>query len=187
MYADGRFENEVIGFVVDSVVCRPGFTEDWNRLKEIFTNPSLQIASFTITEKGYKLTNYDFPAVAEDMKNGPEKATSSMGCIAALAYARYKAGTYPFAFLSMDNCSHNGDKIKAAMTTFADAWVKNGVAGDGFAVGFTSGLLDGLTLEELEEAARRGAAIGAMAIQVAGDNEGLPTRKQLKEFQDTHQ
>ena len=57
-------------------------------------------------------------------------------------------------------------------------------AGDGFAVGFTSGLLDGLTLED---AARRGAAIGAMAIQVAGDNEGLPTREQLKEFQNTHQ
>lgn len=79
-----------------------------------------------ITEKGYKLTNYAgeyFPAVAEDMKNGPKKATSSMGCIAALAYARYKAGAYPFAFLSMDNCSHNDDKIKAAMTTFADAWV----------------------------------------------------------------
>ena len=56
-------------------------------------------------------------------------------------------------------------------------------AGDGFAVGFTSGLLDGLTLED---AARRGAAIGAMAIQVAGDNEGLPTREELKAFQDTH-
>lgn len=57
-------------------------------------------------------------------------------------------------------------------------------AGDGFAVGFTSGLLDGLSLQE---AARRGAAIGAMAIQVAGDNEGLPTREQLKVFQKTHQ
>ncbi len=136
MYADGRFENEVIGSVMESVVCRPDFAADWKRLKEIFTNPSLQIASFTITEKGYKLTNYAgeyFPAVAEDMKNGPEKATSSMGCIAALAYARYQAGAYPFAFLSMDNCSHNGDKIKAAMTTFADAWVKNGVVDAGFA------------------------------------------------------
>lgn len=55
-------------------------------------------------------------------------------------------------------------------------------AGDGFAVGFTSALLDGLSLAD---AARRGAAIGAMAIQVAGDNEGLPTREQLKAFQDT--
>ena len=53
-------------------------------------------------------------------------------------------------------------------------------AGDGFAVGFTSAILDGLGLED---AARRGAAIGAMAIQVAGDNEGLPTREQLAVFQ----
>ena len=53
-------------------------------------------------------------------------------------------------------------------------------AGDGFAVGFTSAWLEGLSLEE---AARRGAAIGAMVIQVAGDNEGLPTREQLRAFQ----
>ena len=32
MYADGRFENEVIGSVVESVVCRPDFAEDWKRL-----------------------------------------------------------------------------------------------------------------------------------------------------------
>ena len=36
----------------------------------------------------------------------------------------------------------------------------------------------------LEDAARRGAAIGAMAIQVAGDNEGLPTREKLEAFMD---
>jgi 2-dehydro-3-deoxygluconokinase len=54
-------------------------------------------------------------------------------------------------------------------------------AGDGFAAGFTSGLLDGLSLYD---AARRGAAIGALQIQVAGDNEGLPTRSQLQEFQE---
>jgi 2-dehydro-3-deoxygluconokinase len=53
-------------------------------------------------------------------------------------------------------------------------------AGDGFAVGFTSALLDGM---EWEGAARRGAAIGAMAIQVSGDNEGLPNRAQLAAFQ----
>jgi 2-dehydro-3-deoxygluconokinase len=53
-------------------------------------------------------------------------------------------------------------------------------AGDGFAVGFTSALLDGM---EWEGAARCGAAIGAMAIQVSGDNEGLPDRAQLTAFQ----
>lgn len=53
-------------------------------------------------------------------------------------------------------------------------------AGDGFAVGFTSAWLEGLSMEK---AARRGAAVGAMVIQVAGDNEGLPTRDQLAAFQ----
>ena len=57
-------------------------------------------------------------------------------------------------------------------------------AGDGFAAGFTSGLLDGLSLYD---AARRGAAIGAMQIQVAGDNEGLPTREKLAAFQQSQQ
>ena len=52
-------------------------------------------------------------------------------------------------------------------------------AGDGFAVGTVSALLEG---KSLKEAARRGAAIGALAIMVAGDNEGLPTRDKLEKF-----
>jgi dehydrogluconokinase len=51
-------------------------------------------------------------------------------------------------------------------------------AGDGFMVGVTSALLDG---RSLAEAARRGAWIGARAVQVRGDTEGLPTRAQLDE------
>ncbi|MBR3722072.1 MAG: sugar kinase [Selenomonadaceae bacterium] len=52
-------------------------------------------------------------------------------------------------------------------------------AGDGFAVGTVSALLEG---KSLKDAARRGAAIGALAIMVAGDNEGLPTRDKLEKF-----
>ena len=182
MYADGRFENEVIGSVVESVVCRPDFTEDWKRLKEIFEAPSLQVASFTITEKGYKLTDYAgnyFPAVAEDMKKGPEHVTSSMGSIAALAYARYKAGAYPFAFLSLDNCSHNGDKIKEAMTAFAQQWVANGVAEPGFAdyindetkVSFPWSMIDKITPRSSEKVQEYLKGIGF------GDTELIHTNK----------
>jgi 2-dehydro-3-deoxygluconokinase len=49
-------------------------------------------------------------------------------------------------------------------------------AGDGFAVGVISGLLDGLGVAA---AVKRGAWIGARAVQVVGDNEGLPTRAEL--------
>ncbi|MEB6536613.1 sugar kinase [Pantoea stewartii] len=49
-------------------------------------------------------------------------------------------------------------------------------AGDGFAVGVISALLEG---KPLVEAIRRGNKIGSLAIQVSGDSEGLPTRQQL--------
>ena len=49
-------------------------------------------------------------------------------------------------------------------------------AGDGFAVGVVSALLEGCSVAE---AVRRGAWIGARAVQVRGDTEGLPTRAQL--------
>ena len=32
-----------------------------------------------------------------------------------VAYTRYKNGEMPIAFVSMDNCSHNGDKLFAAV------------------------------------------------------------------------
>ncbi len=51
-------------------------------------------------------------------------------------------------------------------------------AGDGFAVGVISALLEGKTLQQ---AIRRGNKIGALAIQVQGDSEGLPTRGALGE------
>jgi len=56
-------------------------------------------------------------------------------------------------------------------------------AGDGFAVGVVSGLLEGLPLKE---AIVRGTAVGALAIMSPGDNEGLPTVPQLKAFFATH-
>jgi 2-dehydro-3-deoxygluconokinase len=52
-------------------------------------------------------------------------------------------------------------------------------AGDGFAVGAISALLQGLSTEQ---AAIRGNAIGARVVQFPGDSDGLPTRKQLDDL-----
>lgn len=52
-------------------------------------------------------------------------------------------------------------------------------AGDGFAVGVISGMLEGLSLEA---AVKRGNAIGAMAVMSPGDNDGYPTREKLEKF-----
>lgn len=52
-------------------------------------------------------------------------------------------------------------------------------AGDGFAVGVVSGILEGLPLKE---AVSRGAAIGALAVMAPGDNDGLPDRNGLEVY-----
>lgn len=51
-------------------------------------------------------------------------------------------------------------------------------AGDGFAVGVISALLQG---RGVRDAVRRGAWIGARAVEVLGDTDGLPGRRQLEE------
>jgi 2-dehydro-3-deoxygluconokinase len=52
-------------------------------------------------------------------------------------------------------------------------------AGDGFAVGIISGMLDGLALSDC---LMRANAIGALATTAQGDMEGLPDREQLHGF-----
>lgn len=79
-----------------------------------------------------------------------------------------------------------GAYVKTAEEAFyAPAYIVENVvdtvgAGDGFAVGTVSGRLEGLSWAE---AVRRGAAIGALQVQVEGDNEGLPTPDQLVAYQ----
>ncbi|MGN0376205.1 MAG: mannitol dehydrogenase family protein [Suilimivivens sp.] len=133
--ADGRIEKTVIGSVVEALTLDSENEKDYTRLKEIFTKDSLQMASFTITEKGYSLVNGKgevLPAVEQDFQTGPEKPVSYIGKVASLLYARFLAGEKPIAMVSMDNCSHNGDKLYAAINTFAEKWAENGLTQAGF-------------------------------------------------------
>lgn len=69
------------------------------------------------------------------------------------------------------------NEISSVVPGFDVKDVKDPVgAGDGFAAGFLSGLLDGLTLKKAIE---RGNAIGALVIKVHGDIEGLPERNRM--------
>ena len=131
---DGRVEKNIVGSVVESLRVDPD-NVDYEALKELFRKPSLQMVSFTITEKGYAVVdgNGNTPSGIEtDFKIGPDKATSYMGKVCAMLYERFKSGAMPVAMVSMDNCSHNGDKLKAAVVTFAKNWCNNGVCDKGF-------------------------------------------------------
>ena len=113
--ANGSVEKNILGAMAETCYLYGGE----ERLREIFRNPALQLATFTITEKGYSLAADDVKA---DLALSPAEAKSYMGKVAALLLERCKAGAYPVAMVSTDNCSHNGDKLKAAMSAFAEAW-----------------------------------------------------------------
>lgn len=128
---DGKLDKQVIGSIAEGIEADSGNAGQFGKLKCIFRNPSLQMISFTITEKGYALKNMDgnyFPVVQADLKAGPAAPHHAMSVVAAMLYERFKAGKYPLAVVSMDNCSHNGEKLKAGVSAIAKVWVENGLA-----------------------------------------------------------
>ena len=116
--SDGNIEKKVIASVTEALKADPQFA-DWQRLVEIFRNPSLQMISFTITEKGYTYNE-------ADLERG-FNAQFAMGKVAALLYERFQAGQLPLTVQSMDNCSHNGDKVRSGVFAYAERWQKDGL------------------------------------------------------------
>ena len=103
---DGSMEKEVVASIAEGLRARNAFPEDMDALKRIFRNPSLQMASFTITEKGYALKNIQgdfFPFVEADFKNGPSNCSHAMSMVASLLLERFNACAAPVAMVSMDN------------------------------------------------------------------------------------
>ena len=122
LVSTGSVKKEVLASVVESLTIN-----DDARAIEIFENPSLKMASFTITEKGYT------PAFARrDADGRPEDAKGLMGYLTRLVYRRYLKNAQPIALVSMDNCSHNGEKLETVVKMVADTWHKNGHVDAGF-------------------------------------------------------
>ena len=133
--ADGSVDKKIVGSVGESLILDSNNDDEFKRLKEVFKKDSLQLATFTITEKGYSITDTNgniLPNIKADLDMGVNKPQSYIGKVAALLYERYKAGEKPIAMVSTDNCSHNGDKLHSAIEYFAVGWVKNGYAEKGF-------------------------------------------------------
>jgi len=123
LQSDGNVEKKVIASVTE-VLKADYQTDDWKRLVEIFRAPSLQMISFTITEKGYGFNE-------QDLARGMQPVFA-MGKVTALLYERFLAGQLPLTVQSMDNCSHNGDKVKAGVMAYAERWVSDGLVPQAF-------------------------------------------------------
>ena len=135
LHGDGTREYKVIGSLAEAIKAQSGDSTQWSRLKEIFRSPSLQMVSFTITEKGYALQKADgtwFPFVEDDINNGPDQAKGAMAVLVAMLLERYKAGKYPLALVSMDNCSKNGAKLRESVIMMAEEWKKKGFINEDF-------------------------------------------------------
>ena len=181
--ADNTVEKTVVGSILEALVLDRADASQYGRLLEIFEAPSLQMASFTITEKGYALTDPSgklLPGAAADYEKGPQAADSYLGKVVSLLYHRYEKEALPIAMVSMDNCSHNGDKLRAAVTAFADAWCERGLADAGFAgyvrdpkkVSYPWSMIDKITPrpDAKVEALLRADGIGELEAAVTSKN-----------------
>ena len=176
LHGDGTRDYKVLGALAEAVKAQSSNDKQWNRLKEIFAAPSLQLVSFTITEKGYALQKADgtwFPFVEADIKNGPAKATGAMAVLTAILYERYQAGKHPLALVSMDNCSQNGARLRQSVLTMAEEWKKAGYVDDGFlayvsdekTITFPWTMIDKITPRPSEQIAADLEALGVEDMQ----------------------
>ena len=169
MNADGTLDERVLAVTARGVFANSQRPEDLALVKRYFESPELQLATFTITEKGYGLRDAAgelLPYVADELAAGPAHAASTMGIVAALLLARYNAGATPVAMVSTDNFSQNGARFREAILTVANGWLEHGhvmqefvdYVSDEARVSFPWSMIDRITPNpspETEEALKR--------------------------------
>ena len=123
----GEVEQEVLGSL-SAYLKMDTEAADFAKLQTILASPSLQMISLTITEKGYSLVDNQGNiqgAIQHDFDNGPAKPISYLGKLVSLLWTRFNAGAFPIALVSMDNMSHNGEKLRQAVLRFVEEWHAN--------------------------------------------------------------
>ena len=105
--ADGNADKKIVASMAEAITASTGR----ERLMEVCAAPSLQMITFTITEKGYKAAD-------------PHDTNNIMNYITDGLLKRYKAGAPPLSLVSMDNCSQNGSVLKNAVKSTAEAKIK---------------------------------------------------------------
>ena len=116
MYADGSVDRRVIGGIGAAISCVAGDLDGQGKLLiDAVKKDSLQLISFTITEKGY---------------TADEHGIVNTACL--LLMARYKSGGAPIAMVSMDNCSRNGELLRNKADSCCKRMIAEGKVDAGF-------------------------------------------------------
>ena len=162
----GQIAYDIVASITEGLT----LTHDKQRLIEIFTNPSLQMASFTITEKGYAThdaTGQVLGYVQNELNHAPENARTVAGVVTYLAYQRFQAELKPLALVSMDNCADNGDLLKKSILFMARDWVDKGHLSQDFVayletLSYPISMIDKITPNPSEQVA---ASLSALSYQ----------------------
>lgn len=163
----GEIDNKVVASIVDSLKGSDNFSD----LVNMIVIPELQMISFTITEKGYAVKDNEgkyFGIVQSDIDNISENPKHIMSMMTCLLYHRYKHGAMPITLVSMDNCSHNGDKLKGSIVDIAESLLEKGAVDEGFIsylndkskVAFPLSMIDKITPRPSEDIAKKLTEIG---------------------------
>lgn len=176
--SDSTVEKRVVASIAQAL----GYHAHTDLVEDIFTNSSLQMVSMTITEKGYSVLDPQgnpHPAFARDFES-MDAPLSIMALLTRLLYLRYQKGAKPIAMVSLDNCSHNGTILQSGIHAIASAWVKKGIAEQGFLdyltqgnqVSFTWSMIDKITPRPAEEvmALLRREGLEGTEVVVTGKN-----------------
>ena len=149
--------------------------------RTISFDPNLRPALWSSPERMRAVIN-ELAAQSDWVLPGIEEGRFLTGADTAEGIARFyraQGARLVVVKLGAEGAHLDGDAGRERVAGFAVTQVLDTVgAGDGFAAGVISALLEG---RSPVEAVRRGAWIGARAVQVLGDTEGLPTRAQLDE------
>jgi fructuronate reductase len=171
MEPDGALKKTLIASVAHAIYYNRSNTVGWQTMAQIFKAPSLQLVTMSITEKGYSLRdmNGQLTAAAQaDMRNDPDEASTNMGAIARLLFARFQNGAAPIAMVSTDNFSENGQRFQDGILTIAKGWVDNNMVPQAFVdylsdpkqVSFPWSMIDRITPNPAQSVAEKLAAQG---------------------------
>ncbi len=133
---NSSIEKRIVNTVVEALKADiTQFPNDWERLIQIFRNPSLQVVSLSLGEHLYTIVtskNELLPCYEKDCTWGPSKAHTALGKITALCYERFLAGEYPLALVNFDDCTRNGSRLNEAIVGIAREWEDRCLVTSGF-------------------------------------------------------
>ena len=134
---EGALDITLVASIAEALVGDVKAEADWARLLDVFASPTLKMASFTVTEKGYAVTSAagELAAIVQkDLSEKLQQPSHLISKLVVLMLHRYRAGQLPVALLSLDNCSQNGEKLRQGVLAVANAALGAGLVPADFLV-----------------------------------------------------